>query len=804
MKSLPELLNIKPGEQQQVLLMLTTGFFMGTFIATYTVTAESLFLNQLSDQLDRAFLASGVFGIASTLLFSSLQNRIKFSTLTTSSILAIVFFTVGVYLLYNFGDPALHDEVLFTMYCLTGPMTAVLLLCYWGIFGRLFDFRQSKRIIGWIDTGQLIASILAFFLIPLTAALFTETSNYLIVCTISILVSAILFIVISYRFPLAKNNPREFEPTVRKETSFGRIFKDPYVMLLSIFSVVSMVTFIFNQFAFQDLINEQYPDQRELTNFLAYFNGGIYFLSLIMQTFVNDKIISNYGIKVSLYILPVIVGLFSIGALVTGIFFGHDIALTPNTFIFFFLFMALTATATKKVREDIVDKLALRNPGIYAKGYARENLSFVARKTENKEKQLLRVVQKVKGAAIVYVRSRRAAEKLSEWLTRNGVDATFYHAGLDYRQRNEHQRRWVEGEARVVVATNAFGMGIDKANVRTVVHMDIPETLEAYYQEAGRAGRDGKRSYAVVVYHPIDVKAVREKVGQSQPDAEVLKNTYQALSNYLQLAEGSAMGESFNFDLSAFCDRFGLKPITTFAALKKLEEQGFIQLNEGFHRPSKVHFLVGKKKLYEFQVANGHFDQLIKGLLRLYGGELFSSYVSVSEQQIGKAVGWNAAEARIGLGQLHKMQFLDYEPASGKPQVTFLTPRQDAGRLPLDTVRLGERRALALAKMEAMIEYVEQSHRCRTQFIQSYFDEEVFDTCGACDVCLEKKKKENRAQTKDYHDQVLLLLKQKPMTSEELEKAVGPTDQELLVEVIREMLDANEINYDEFWVLRAT
>ncbi|HOO10614.1 MAG TPA: ATP-dependent DNA helicase RecQ, partial [Cyclobacteriaceae bacterium] len=295
--------------------------------------------------------------------------------------------------------------------------------------------------------------------------------------------------------------------------------------------------------------------------------------------------------------------------------------------------MALTATATKKVREDIVDKLALRNPGIYAKGYARENLSFVARKTENKEKQLLRVVQKVKGAAIVYVRSRRAAEKLSEWLTRNGVDATFYHAGLDYRQRNEHQRRWVEGEARVVVATNAFGMGIDKANVRTVVHMDIPETLEAYYQEAGRAGRDGKRSYAVVVYHPIDVKAVREKVGQSQPDAEVLKNTYQALSNYLQLAEGSAMGESFNFDLSAFCDRFGLKPITTFAALKKLEEQGFIQLNEGFHRPSKVHFLVGKKKLYEFQVANGHFDQLIKGLLRLYGGELFSSYVSVSEQQ---------------------------------------------------------------------------------------------------------------------------------------------------------------------------
>ncbi|MEQ8425879.1 MAG: hypothetical protein RIA63_14270 [Cyclobacteriaceae bacterium] len=218
MKSVFTVLNVKPEEKLQVVLMLGTGFFMGIFIATYTVTAESLFLNQLSDQLDQAFLISGIFGIVSTLIFSFLQNRIKFSTLTTFSILAIVFFTLTVYLLYNFGDVSYHDEVLFSMYCLTGPMTAVLLLCYWGIFGRLFNFRQSKRIIGWIDTGQLIASILAFFLIPLTAAFFTETSNYLIVCTISILMSAILFLIISYQFPLTKNDPRDFESSVRKET----------------------------------------------------------------------------------------------------------------------------------------------------------------------------------------------------------------------------------------------------------------------------------------------------------------------------------------------------------------------------------------------------------------------------------------------------------------------------------------------------------------------------------------------------------------------------------------------------------
>lgn len=466
--------------------------------------------------------------------------------------------------------------------------------------------------------------------------------------------------------------------------------------------------------------------------------------------------------------------------------------------------IALTATATKKAREDIVEKLGLKEPGVYTKSFARENLSFVVRQTESKEKLLLQVIQKVNGSAIVYVRSRRAAEKLSSWLVKSGISATFYHAGLTYQQRNDHQRKWIDGSARVVVATNAFGMGIDKANVRTVIHVDLPETLEAYYQEAGRAGRDGDKSYAVVIYHPIDVKSLREKVEQSQPELAVLKKTYQALSNYLQLAEGSAMGESFDFDLATFSNRYELKPITTYAALKKLEEQGLLQLSESFYRPSKVHFLTDKKKLYEFQVSNDHFDQLIKGLLRLYGGELFSVYVNISESQLSRAVGWNIPEIKIGLDQLQKMQLLDYEAASEIPQVTFLVPRQDADRLQLDVTRLNERRELALTKMETMVEFVEQSHRCRTQFIQSYFDEETFNTCGVCDVCLAKKKKENQTEIKDYHDQILLLLKQKPMTSEELEKAVNPSDQELLVEVIREMLDANEIKYDEFWVLRIT
>src|SRR6478736_6229731 len=227
-------LNVKEDEEAQVLLMLSMGFFMGIFVATYQVTAESLFLNQLGDQLDKAFLISGVLGIGSTALFSLLQNRIKFTNLAISSILVVVFFTSAVFGLYRFGPKEYHNEILFFMYCITGPMTALLLLCYWGIFGRLFDFRQSKRIIGWIDTGQLVATILAFLLIPLTLSYFVDTENYLIVCCFSILGSLLSLIFISVRYKLTKNDPVEFEADVKQQTSLTSIFKDKYTVLLSV------------------------------------------------------------------------------------------------------------------------------------------------------------------------------------------------------------------------------------------------------------------------------------------------------------------------------------------------------------------------------------------------------------------------------------------------------------------------------------------------------------------------------------------------------------------------------------------
>jgi AAA family ATP:ADP antiporter len=353
LRSLLAALNVRPEEQIQVVLMLTIGFFMGTFIATFSVTAESLFLSQLSNQLNSAFLVAGILGIASTTLFSFFQNKVKFSSLTIACMILVIASVTVVYVLYRFGPKDLHADVLFAMYCLTGPVTAILLLCYWGIFGRLFNFKQSKRIIGWIDTGQLIAQILAFFFIPLSASLFADTSDYLLVCNASILGASVCMVVVAYKFPLIKNDPREFDETVVKETTFGKILADPYTRLLALFLMISMITYIFSQYSFQTLVNTQYPEQKELASFLAYFNGAIYALSLIMQTFVNDKILGNYGIKVSMFILPVLVSFFAIVASLIGIFVGYDPRLSPTTFIFFFLTVALMRLFNMMIRDSL-------------------------------------------------------------------------------------------------------------------------------------------------------------------------------------------------------------------------------------------------------------------------------------------------------------------------------------------------------------------------------------------------------------------------------------------------------------------
>jgi ATP-dependent DNA helicase RecQ len=465
--------------------------------------------------------------------------------------------------------------------------------------------------------------------------------------------------------------------------------------------------------------------------------------------------------------------------------------------------IALTASATEIVCEDIKNRLAFRTGhALFKKSFARENLSFVVRKSENKEKKVLEILQKVQGPAIIYVRSRKATQEIAGALTKKRISASFYHAGLNFEERSNRQDLWIQNKNRVMVATNAFGMGIDKPDVRIVIHLDLPENLESYYQEAGRAGRDGLRAYAVMIYQDSDVSNLKLKNEQSHPSPETLKKIYQALANHYQLATGSGAGESFDFDLLAFTERFSFATGEVYVALKKLEEEGIIQFNESFYSPSQLHFAVDKTKLYEFQVANGQFDPVIKMMLRLYGGELFSDFVKISESYLAKGLHIPEKEIIKTLKHLHELRVLIYQPVKEKPQITFVLPRQDAEKLPLDVARMTARKKLLTEKMNAMINFATTKYRCRMQVIQEYFNEVTFDTCGICDVCIEKRKKENERAFDELRREILNMLKQGSQTIENLEERIAPRDHELFVDVIREMVDDGELQYDKAWRLK--
>jgi ATP-dependent DNA helicase RecQ len=428
----------------------------------------------------------------------------------------------------------------------------------------------------------------------------------------------------------------------------------------------------------------------------------------------------------------------------------------------------------------------------------------VVRKTENKDQKLLEILQKVNGAAIVYVRSRKATQEIARWLSKKNIKASFYHAGLAFEERAKRQDEWIQNHSRVMVATNAFGMGIDKADVRLVIHLDLPENLESYYQEAGRAGRDGIRAYAVILYQDADISNLELKVAQAQPPLAYLKVLYQSLANYYQLAVGSAEGESFDFDLHDFGERFRLNQVEVFNGLRKLEEEGLLQFNESFYSPSSLHFSVGHQKLYELQVANERFDSLIKMLLRLYGGEIFSSFVRIDESLLAKALKVSAQEVVDQLVHLNELRVLLYTQKRDKPQVTYILSRQDAENLPLDHRRLEARRALVLDKLKAMTSFVESTFRCRMQLIQGYFDEHTEETCGICDVCIEKRRKDNTVAFEGLRSEVLTVMKKNIFTIEQLEKQIAPADRELFVDVVRELLDEGVLAYDNVWRLKLT
>ena len=465
--------------------------------------------------------------------------------------------------------------------------------------------------------------------------------------------------------------------------------------------------------------------------------------------------------------------------------------------------IALTATATRDVQDDIVKHLRFRpHHGVFRKTFARDNLSIVIRQAEDKEKKLTDVLLKVGGSAIVYLRSRKSTQEIAALLERQGISATFYHAGLSYDERVTAQEAWITDKVRVMVATNAFGMGIDKPDVRLVIHLDLPENIESYYQEAGRAGRDDIHSYAALIYHESDIEALLVKVERSHPSIAYLQSIYQALANYFQLALGSGEGESFNFDIFEFSGRFNFQVQEVYHALKKLEEEGLIQFNESFHSPSLVHIPVDAVSIYQFQVANSQYDPLVKMMLRLYGGELFSTYIRISELQLARALKVSLEEIVRVLKLLEGLKMVSYRPVNDHPQLMFVMSRQDAEKLPLDRERLESRRKLAVSKARAMTTFASSGETCRMVTIQQYFGEENAIDCGKCDVCMARRKRDNLKESETLRQEINHILHDRTLSVEQLEEQIAPTDHELFIDIVREMVEEGELCYDQTWKLR--
>lgn len=465
-------------------------------------------------------------------------------------------------------------------------------------------------------------------------------------------------------------------------------------------------------------------------------------------------------------------------------------------------FIALTATATPVVQKDIVEKLKFaEGHKHFQKSFARANLSYAVRKEEDKERKLLEVLKSVPDTAIVYARTRKKTKEVAAFLLKRGFSADFYHAGLTHEDRVAKQDNWIKNRTRIIVATNAFGMGIDKPDVRVVVHMDIPDNLESYYQEAGRAGRDEKKAFAVIIYNQLDVEMLKERLNQEHPSVDYLKQVYQALANYFKLAVGSGEFQGFDFDVHEFSEQYNLNQLEVFYALKKLEEEGLVQLNESFHSPSQVHICVENNELYKFQIANATYDAFIKAMLRLYGGELFNGFVTISEIQLAKLLGTSVNNVQAGLSKLAEFELIIYDQKKDKPQLIFTTPRQHVKDLRLNVARLKNREKMAKEKLEAIINYVTTDHRCRTLMLLEYFGEVSYDKCGVCDICVAEKRKNHAQNETKYHQQIRHLVEEEALTIDEIVEQINPKDQEVFLDVIREMVDAGEMKYDEKWRL---
>lgn len=464
--------------------------------------------------------------------------------------------------------------------------------------------------------------------------------------------------------------------------------------------------------------------------------------------------------------------------------------------------IAVTATATEIVAQDIMKNLAFQKGQLFRQSFYRENLVYNAIQEENKNERLLHLLNEYPGTSVVYVRSRRKTREAAQFLSRNGIKASFYHAGLDPLERDKRQNLWLKGNVRVMVATNAFGMGIDKADVRLVAHLDIPDSTEAYFQEAGRGGRDGKTSHAWLLWNNADIDESLKMLEASYPPIDFIARVYSALGNYLKLVIGSGELVTLDFEIADFCKHYELPILETHHALKLLEKEGYIGLSEAISNPSKIKFLLNKNDLYRFQIENPKLDPFIQLLIRSYSG-VFTDFIRIDEFTLAQRMRADKSIVAKGLQTLDRMDVLSYSPASNSPRITFLSPRLDEKEIILSEEHYFQRKQMAEQRMNAMIQYVESSSKCRSQILLEYFGEKDSRRCGRCDVC----EKRTEIDLSEYHFNTVIkiikpLLMEKELGIRELMSQIGTMDSERAMKAIRWLLDNGKIKSDKNQKLR--
>lgn len=458
--------------------------------------------------------------------------------------------------------------------------------------------------------------------------------------------------------------------------------------------------------------------------------------------------------------------------------------------------LALTATATPEVVDDIQEKLGFKEKRVFRMSFERKNLAYVVRYTSDKQGELIHILNSVKGSAIVYTRSRQRTKDVAEMLNKEGLSATFYHAGLDNALKDSRQKSWQNDEVRVIVATNAFGMGIDKPDVRIVIHVDCPDSIEAYFQEAGRAGRDGCKAYAVLLYNDNDKSKLKKRVVDTFPEKDYIRDVYEHLAYFYQIGVGSGYHASFEFSMDKFCKIYKFFPIQVNSALNLLDRAGYIEYHEEQDNSARLMFILSRDDLYRLRNNSPEEDKLIIALLRSYGG-LFCDYHFIDESFLASQTGLTTHEVYQALKQLNQKRILSFIPEKCIPTIRYTQRREESEHLRFPKEIYEERKKQFEERIDAMIAYASNDTICRSRQLLAYFGEKKANDCNQCDVCLNhKNESQSVMEQKDAEQKILELLSdKKPHNHIDIKALQLPTD--ILDAAIKSLIDKEMINQQD-------